>query len=82
MKTTIDIPDALLEAARVAARERGTTLRDVVTAGLRAQLAAMAQPAHAAPFSMPIFEGDPGLQPGVELADWDAVRSLAYGRWA
>lgn len=82
MKTTVDLPDALLDAARAAARERGTTLRELVAAGLRAELDAMHATTSAEPFSMPVFEGEAGLQPGVDLADWDAVRELAYGRWA
>ena len=38
MKVTIDIPDALLERARLYARQRGITLRAVVEQGLRAVL--------------------------------------------
>ena len=38
MKTTIDVSDALLQSARELARQRQTTLRDVVEDGLRAVL--------------------------------------------
>jgi hypothetical protein len=38
VKTTIEIADALLDAARTQARERGTTLRAIVEEGLRAVL--------------------------------------------
>lgn len=38
MKTTIDIDDALLEQARVQARQRGITLRALVEQGLRTVL--------------------------------------------
>lgn len=38
MKTTIDVSDALLQSAKELARQRQTTLRDVVEDGLRAVL--------------------------------------------
>ncbi len=34
MKTTIDLPDDLLHRARIAAAQRRTTLKELVTAGL------------------------------------------------
>ena len=39
MKTTIELPDSLPVEARAAAREGGTTLRDLVEQGLREVLA-------------------------------------------
>lgn len=38
MKTTIELPDALACAAKKFAREQGTTLRDLVVEGLRAEV--------------------------------------------
>lgn len=38
MKTTIDIPDALAREAKAVARGSGTTLRELVVAGLRAEV--------------------------------------------
>lgn len=38
MKTTIDIPDALAQEAKAVARGSGTTLRELVVAGLRAEV--------------------------------------------
>jgi hypothetical protein len=40
MKTTVEISDVLFERAREAARERGTTLRALIEAGLSKVLAA------------------------------------------
>lgn len=38
MKTTIDIPDALAREAKAVAQESGATLRELVVAGLRAEV--------------------------------------------
>ena len=38
MRTTLDLPDELLKKAKVAAIERGTTLREVVSAALGREL--------------------------------------------
>jgi hypothetical protein len=38
MKTTIEVPDALAETARRLARDQGTTLRELMVEGLRAEL--------------------------------------------
>lgn len=38
MRTTLDLPDALLRRAKIAAVERGTTLRELVSAALSKEL--------------------------------------------
>jgi len=38
MKTTIDLPDALAAEAKALARSERSTLRDLVVAGLRAEI--------------------------------------------
>ena len=40
MKTTIDLPDDLLQEAKIVAAQRRTTLRELVLTGLRHSLAA------------------------------------------
>lgn len=38
MRTTIDLPDELLKPAKICAVQRGSSLRELVAAGLRAEL--------------------------------------------
>lgn len=38
MRTTLDLPDELLKQAKIAAVRRGSSLRDLVSAALRAEL--------------------------------------------
>ena len=77
MKTTIDISDSLLKAARQAARRDGTTLRALVEHGLRLALAERRQ---ATAFDLRDASVDGrGLQPGAEGLSWEELRALAYG---
>ncbi len=77
MKTTIEIADPLLKAARQAARRDGTTVRALVEHGLRLALAERRR--------APAFELEDasvsgrGLQRGAEGLSWDELRTLAYG---
>lgn len=77
MKTTIELPDPLLDAVRTLAARTGTTLRALVEAGLRRTLAE-----HEAQSTFRIsdrsVEGR-GLQPEFRGADWDTIRRAAYG---
>jgi hypothetical protein len=82
MKTTVDIPDPLLEEARRAAEREGTTLRALVEAGLRRVLAERRGKAISFRLRDARFRGE-GLQPGVVSGDWDAIRRAVYeGRGA
>ncbi len=77
MKTSIDIPDALLKKARDAADARGTTIRMVVAEALVRYLAddPAAEPAYA-------YEdrsvGGQGLEPGYTWDDVSRGRGWAY----
>jgi hypothetical protein len=76
MKTTVEIPDALLaEARKLAARER-TTVRALIEQGLRRVIG---ERERAGPFRLrkATFQGD-GLQPGVAAASWERIRDMAY----
>jgi Arc/MetJ family transcription regulator len=76
MKTTIEISDALLRAAKRMAAERDTTLRTVVETALRRYLEAL--PAEARPrLRRHTFRGR-GLQPGLSESDWATIRERAY----
>jgi hypothetical protein len=82
VKTTLDLPDALLDEARRTARERGTTLRALVADALRTELTDRAGDQPTAELVEPVFAGQLGLQPGADPGDWEAIRTIAYGRWA
>jgi hypothetical protein len=77
MKTTVEIPDALLNEARKVATRDGTTLRVLIEQGLRKVVAERQQ--RAAPFRLrkASFRGQ-GLQPGVAGASWERIREMAY----
>jgi hypothetical protein len=81
MKTTVDIPDRLLEEARrVAARER-TTVRSLIEEGLRRVVAERKQPVTFR-LRRATFKGD-GLRPEAAGVSWERIRDAAYeGRGA
>ncbi len=76
MKTTVELPDALLAEAKRAAAERGTTLRALVEAGLREVLAL---DRGRAPFELRDESVDGhGLRSEFEGAGWERIRAAAY----
>jgi predicted transcriptional regulator len=78
MKTTVEISDALLRAAKRMAAERNMTLRTMIEAALRRYLEATADAAHARPrLRRHSFRGR-GLQPGLSESDWATIRERAY----
>lgn len=74
MKTTIDIPDALAQEAKAVAQRSGATLRELVVAGLRAEVVRR-ETSVAVDFHFPTVPGD-GLV--ADLAPEDAV-GRSYG---
>ena len=76
MKTTVDIPDALLEDAKKLAARQDTTLRELLVEGLRRMVA---ERRRISTFRLrkASFRGN-GLQPGVIDASWERIRELAY----
>ena len=81
MKTTVEIPDSLLEEARRVAQRENTTLKALLEQGLRRTLAERKARGrfHLRDAS---FKGR-GLQPGMEGASWEKIRDLIYeGRGA
>lgn len=77
MKTTIDIADPLLEAAKKTAEREGMTLRALVELGLRQVLEAKER-GGAFRLRKASFRGE-GLQSAAKHLSWEQVRELAYG---
>lgn len=64
MRTTVAIEDELLDRAKDLARNRGTTLGELIEEALRGELG---RPSGAdTPPEVPVFEGGQGLRPGVD----------------
>lgn len=81
MKTTVELSDALLDEARKVARDDGLTLRALLEAGLRRELAAR-QPRREHSLRDASFRGR-GLSPPLREGGWAALRDAAYeGRGA
>jgi Arc/MetJ family transcription regulator len=76
MKTTVEIPDALLAEARKLAARQGTTVRALIEQGLR-RIVGERKRAGAFRLRKATFKGD-GLQPGVAAASWERIRDMAY----
>ncbi|MBD0329958.1 MAG: DUF2191 domain-containing protein [Thermoleophilia bacterium] len=76
IKTTIEITDSLLAAARELATRRGVTLRALVEAGLRRELEA-SEPREAFRLRDASVDGR-GLQPEFREAGWERIRDAAY----
>lgn len=76
MKTTVEIPDRLLEEAKKVAAREGTSLRSLVEAGLRAELDSRKQ---SKDFRLrdASFEGR-GLRAPLREDRWDEIREASY----
>jgi len=81
MKTTIDLPDSLLDEARRVAQREKTTLKALLEQGLRRSLAER-RARGAFHLRDASFKGE-GLQPEMAGASWEKIRDLIYeGRGA
>lgn len=76
MKTTVEIPNALLAEARKLAAREGTTVRALIEQGLR-RIIGERKRAGAFRLRKVTFKGD-GLQPGVAAASWERIRDMVY----
>lgn len=76
MKTTVEIPDSLLNAARRAAARDGVTVRALLIEGLHRVLESRKRDPG---FQLrdASFKGE-GLQPDVAEGSWERMRDLAY----
>jgi hypothetical protein len=78
MRTTLDLDDELLDAARRRARDSGITLTRLIEQALAAVLATRSQPG--APFRLEWKTHRGRLLPGVDLADRDSLYDAMDGR--
>jgi hypothetical protein len=78
MRTTLDLDDELLAAARKRAAERGTTLTAVVEEALAASLAPA--PSTAARYRLEWKTHRGRLLPGVDVADRNSLFDAMEGR--
>lgn len=78
MRTTLDLDDALLAAARRRAAERGTSLTAFVEEALAAALAP--RPSRAEPYRLRWKTHRGRLLPGVDVADRDSLLDAMEGR--
>lgn len=76
MKTTIELPDDLLERGKAVARRENSTLKALIEEGLRMALRARARK-RSAPFVVQPFEGD-GLSDAFAGTGWDEIRDEIY----
>ncbi len=76
MKTTVEIPDSLLEEARKLASREGTTIKALVVESLR-RIITERKRAKAFRLRKVTFKGK-GLQPQVAGASWEKIRDIAY----
>jgi hypothetical protein len=76
MKTTVEVPNSLLEEAKRLAAREGTTVRALIEEGLRRILA---ERKRAAKFRLrkATFKGT-GIQTAFAGASWDQIRDAAY----
>lgn len=74
MKTTVEIPDALLAQAKAKAAREKTTLKALVAEGL---VRVTSQKSARRRFKMVTFKGN-GLQPEFQGASWEKIRDAIY----
>ena len=73
MKTTVSLPERLLEEAKQVAEKEGTTLRALLEEGLRLRLRAHREPTGFRLRDASFGEG--GLHPDVQEGSWSRVRT-------
>lgn len=72
MRTTINLPDPLLERAKGEAARENLTLSELVESALRDRILRRPADAKSTPFRLVTF-GDGGLQPG---RSWDRLKDV------
>ncbi|MBI2058602.1 MAG: DUF2191 domain-containing protein [Nitrospirae bacterium] len=78
MRTTLDLDDGLVRAAKRRALEAGTTLTRVIEDALRLVLRPPAKKQKPFRLKLLTFKGE--LRPGVDLSDRDSLYEIMEGR--
>ena len=76
MKTTVELPAALLAEAKRLTRRDGTTLRELLEDGLRAAIEARKGRQRFVLRNASV--GGDGLAPEIAAGGWDAIRARIY----
>ena len=77
MKTTVDLPDSLLDRARKVAAREGTSIRALIEESLQRVLADHEK---GAPFSLRhVTFGGQGLHPDLRGRAWSDILDTSYG---
>jgi hypothetical protein len=76
MKTTVHIPDSLLEEARNIASQERTTIKALIEEGLRRTIDERKKK-RLFRLRKATFKGN-GLQPGAAGAPWEKIREMSY----
>ena len=77
MKTTVHIPDSLLEEARKIANQEGITIKALIEEGLRRTIDNRKR-TRTFQLRKATFKGN-GLQPNAAGASWEKIREMSYG---
>jgi hypothetical protein len=77
MKTTIDLPDDLLERAKAMAARQGTTLKSLIEEGLRWTLSQRRRKSERFTLRDAGVMGE-GVAKDLTEGDWAAIRELIY----
>jgi hypothetical protein len=78
MRTTINLPDELIQRAKKAALEADTTLTKIIENALREALAGRRKKPERKNFKIVAY-GKGGLQPGVDLDDTSSLLDIMDG---
>jgi hypothetical protein len=76
MKTTVEVPDPVLDAAKVLARREGITVKALIERGLRRELE-IAEAGQQFKLRRASFRGK-GLRQDQPDVSWERLRELAY----
>lgn len=74
MRTTVDMPAELMQAAKVRAAERGETLKDLVSRAVAKELRVPARPVRSGRLSLPLVGR--GAEPSVNVTNADIEATL------